>query len=1187
MVVLGAKLALKRASDANLQNLRVRFQAVRGSLPALEALNEELRGLTSDAAIDLQCDVMAAVRALRAGKAPVAPASHAARPSPQSSSGPDRVNLISDILRDAEIEAPDGRPLFRYSVSDERYVQLRERIQNLHRQGLLEQHSHQSAATFVLYASEWFRRDYDGGGYSWESPAPEIIHTLSAEARKSLARDGLAYWGRTPHRTQHGEYRLLSLVLEGGFPTRLLESRERGKIATHLRTLLTRLETFGEAPEDQAIELSRSLGSGLGSYDHAEFHILCAELTTTLLTLKHEAHANAPAGVAASDWLDGARPSWRGDLPIRLVGDGAKRLLDDLLSGRAEPLGGGDARCWRLLVLRGPTWTPCIQLGMDGELRLSRTAVDPNEGRLRVHAAGRLASVLAGELGLLEPPTEVGEGWLCRPRGGRRHRATFPFDSRAEVELRTGEHGKTLIVWPQGEPLRSELLIFADDRGDDALSPPAELIHIGGGSLRTRRRRVYLLAPNNFQVTPLEGGAPIAPIWRGWRTLYQVVQPVHAGTAQDRYRIEVGADGERVEQLSLEGPQLRGAQAEDDNLPIYAGRPNLRTKTGNRFEALRAGQVQWRALIGAQIPHDWYVQPPNGGVGPVEVVWRDPQSKALRDRQRIVIVPEGARIKSRSSADRKVKYELENLDGWNLAVSSDTDIAGEAVTGGLQITFNKRPTRRANLVLNGPKGEAVALTAPAPMARGGFSRADGTLFADRSRVMLDDLRGASAFVSGRERLYLNGSAGRGSKIDFADELSLWSASEDITRLLSASSGLDDVVTLELGRVNGTTLRVGRYAASLSVEDGFVSVTDEAVVDDVEAVRNLEWFSIVRPKSQVIARHSWTERLSRRGETLPTDLEGPGLVLLRQDGRVVGRPTLAIGRARLPVDDLSPLQLAGLVANQQKRIEAIQDALGHLSDQTESAAQDRAYLLDLIAALDGIPPSALDVLKQLSSTPTALATLMATAVDDDQRAAVWRLDRELPFVWALIPVGAWGDAFTSHARRVAQLIAERGVARDAATSIAEGAVARAAEHISDLDPILRMPLSLSGRAAPPPTTPSRLIDSAQDRIRRTADLVDDRNPRRNTEPVDPATVSIFRRANSEVSPHLPDFSRFDPSQWEGLDAACAGAISATGKGQLTPSEILRIRSARAEEPLSFADMYAEALRLLARNAPLSC
>ena len=453
--------------------------------------------------------------------------------------------------------------------------------------------------------------------------------------------------------------------------------------------------------------------------------------------------------------------------------------------------------------------------------------------------------------------------------------------------------------------------------------------------------------------------------------------------------------------------------------------------------------------------------------------------------------------------------------------------------------------------------------------------------------MLDDLRGAAAFVNGRERLFLNSSGGAGSKVAFIDDLALWSISEDIIRLLSASSGLDDVITLELGQINGSTLRVGRYAATLNVEDGYVSVVNELDVDNAEAIRSLEWFSIIRPKTRVIARQTWTERLSRRGETLPDELEGPGLVLLRQDGRVVGRPTLAVGRSQLEKGDLSPLQLAGLLARPAARAEAMVVALQRMVWRTEAAAKDRTYLLELVTALDGIPPSALDVLRFLSRDAGALAILLAAAIDENQRAAVWRLERDLPFMWALVPVEAWATAFSNHAQQLENLVADRGVDRASAAGIALAAMDRAAEGITDLDPILRMPLSFVGKAAPLATAPSALLESAQDRIRRTADLADEQPRRRTIDLIDPASASMFRRHGSEVAPLLPDLSRFDASQWEGLDAACAAAISASGQALPPPNQILRIRAARAEEPLSFADMYAEALRLLAHNKPLSC
>ena len=306
------------ALSKSIENLRARFAAAHGSLPALEALKADLVGLRGEAFVDLLCDVMAEIQALRS------------RRPPPSAAPTDLVGLIMSRAREP------GQPLFRYAVTDDEFAALRERLEYLHRVVALEQPNDLSAATFTLYVSEWFRREYDGAGYSWESPHPDIIRSLSDAARKALARQGLAWWGRRPRRTLHGEMRLLSLALEGGFPTRLLESREHGRIAHHLRDLLTRVEGAGQVDEDRAEQMSSMRGSELGSYDHEEFHALCAELVLAIVRLKAESAANAPAGIAASDWLDGVRPAWRDELPIRLAGEGAKRLLDDLVSARAS-----------------------------------------------------------------------------------------------------------------------------------------------------------------------------------------------------------------------------------------------------------------------------------------------------------------------------------------------------------------------------------------------------------------------------------------------------------------------------------------------------------------------------------------------------------------------------------------------------------------------------------------------------------------------------------------------------------------------------------------------------------------------------------------------------------------------------------------------------------------------------------
>lgn len=174
-------------SAGRLAELSARFAASRSNLDVLQAINDQLRHQTSDAASDLQCDVMAAIQDLRTGRA---------QPNQIQQSRPvvqraEIYSILQSILSDAGTAVPDGRPLHRYRVSDGRFAELRLAMDDLHRLHVLETHNDLSAAIFVLFCAEWFRREYDGGVYAWEKPNPAVINALSQNARKTLAQDGL------------------------------------------------------------------------------------------------------------------------------------------------------------------------------------------------------------------------------------------------------------------------------------------------------------------------------------------------------------------------------------------------------------------------------------------------------------------------------------------------------------------------------------------------------------------------------------------------------------------------------------------------------------------------------------------------------------------------------------------------------------------------------------------------------------------------------------------------------------------------------------------------------------------------------------------------------------------------------------------------------------------------------------
>jgi hypothetical protein len=1167
---------------AALAELRMRFLTGRNDLDALRTLQDELGRHPTALTSGLLQEVASAIRALASGASskssvpfgnPVMPGTRPIASSRSSvSAGNPLATLIDDILARA---AYFNQPLYRYRVTDSEYRDLKKRLDYIHSQGGLQHCNDRSAATFVLFVAEWYRREYDGGGYSWDAPYPV---GLTHDARRELAVRGLKWWGRPLKRSSHSELRLMSLALEGGFPTRLLESRENGRIAQHLSGLLERVEATSNLDISRAAIISHSMGAALGTYDHEEFHALCAELVITIARLKAEAHANAPATVPTTAWLDATRPTWRDDLPIGFVGESIRHLLDELVSAKSARLTQGVPRVTRLLVCRSGEWMPALRLGLSGEIDLPRARFRPADGRIRLRAAGQLASLFAGELGLLEAPTSDDQPWLCRPRGGRDLEAVAPFEVKVEVELQAGASRDT-IVWPGGEPLRSDVLILADEREEVDEASPERLTVIGRGSIRTRKSRVYCMTPLNFDIRPIEGGTSLSPIWSGSGfKLFRVEEPMRVGDGEgDDYRIEVGADGEeRAEQLVIEGTPSKGVETEDVGLVIYSGPPALRTRTRSegRMHLAPPGEIRWRHS-GQTTWHEWPSVPFQ--LGRIEVVWRDPNSRALRDRARFIVLPKQLEIRTRSAGRYRTAIDLDAPAGWQLAATTTSGLTVDRSANGLEVEFRGRPERLISLFIEGPRFTPLPIRVQARLTGCGFFWADGRLL-DERKVIIDDLRGATAFGDGNERIYLTGPERTHSQWDFANELPLWSLSEDVRRLLSGGRELDDRVTIEFGRGGANPLSVGRYSVTMASNPaGLVYVEPAGAPESFDGCR-IEWFSILETRFHVLSERSSFAKLADA-------CVGPGLAVLRKGGRIIGRPTFVQGRA-MPTDlALSELQLASTAADPNRRIEQIASVIDRLCEATPAAARNRDYLKKLIVALGGMPPSALDVLKALGRKPTGLAVLIATATDEASRIAIWALERDLPFLWCTIPLSVWKAAFDLQRNELVRLLSSSGIEPEQASGIAETSARAAAENLSNLDPTLRPPLTYSSLVKPDRGVPPTIFTSAQGRIARV--LVDDRDPRSRADSADPMAVSCFRQGVATIAKALPDFSSFLPMHWEGLDAACACALAAAGLGPLTYQQVVRARSARAEELLSFTDMYAACLSALARGQKLVC
>jgi hypothetical protein len=223
---------------------------------------------------------------------------------------------------------------------------------------------------------------------------------------------------------------------------------------------------------------------------------------------------------------------------------------------------------------------------------------------------------------------------------------------------------------------------------------------------------------------------------------------------------------------------------------------------------------------------------------------------------------------------------------------------------------------------------------------------------------------------------------------------------------------------------------------------------------------------------------------------------------------------------------------------------------------------------LIASLDGVPAATFDALTALPESPRALALLLLAAPDESIQAAVWRLESELPFLWAALPRNAWQSAVDALGSVTIDALRLSGLDEGAAASIAREAVTATVKRVATLDSAVAFALSSCGIVSFDEAVPT-LLDATGGYVRRTWD-------RGELAVGLPRKDSLFRAG--DLQDHLPEWfkERYDLTHLEALDAPLAVAAAAQGVVALSPAQIRRCKAAMIEDPIYFAEGFAAAL-----------
>ena len=239
------------------------------------------------------------------------------------------------LLQRHDLPSPDGRALYEYRLTEEEFHKLEEVLRRFQPDQVLQRTGF--SALFVLYASEWWRRRYDGSGFSWQP----ILRSLGVDSeiwtptqRSQCVKEGLAAW--CLRLREHGGLRFLGTVaVQGGLPLRLL-SEARGGIGRLLSRVL-QLAEGGEVTRTE-IEIKRwieSLRKWLPeSYRQDIIYELLAQMIRVALKLKQEAELSS--GNDAVAVLDRKIPGWKDRFPVTMESDHARMLIEQLVRDAAN-----------------------------------------------------------------------------------------------------------------------------------------------------------------------------------------------------------------------------------------------------------------------------------------------------------------------------------------------------------------------------------------------------------------------------------------------------------------------------------------------------------------------------------------------------------------------------------------------------------------------------------------------------------------------------------------------------------------------------------------------------------------------------------------------------------------------------------------------------------------------------------
>jgi hypothetical protein len=946
----------------------------------------------------------------------------------------------TQFLAARDVSKPDGRSLFEYQISAAEYEKLQGVLRIVHDFFLKKSDKPLSAAMqfhffpeyFVLYAAEWWRRNYDGTGFSW---VPLLASLGAAESawspseRTECVTKGLAAW-KVPLNDTYGMRFIGSIAVQAGLPEKLL-AKSSGKIASILRRILRLALDQHYVDLNGAVrEWVESLAYDLPqTYRKPTVYILLARVITTVLDLKREADLTTAA--TAIQTLDQRIPQWRDRFPLPVNDDAFRDLLASLMREAAffKPV---DREKQDFFILRELRPSPDGAWDLISSCQFSQNPIVIPERVIPEIDRSKLSPVMDMTIVAGKVPHAI----PMRKMANQGYRATsIPWewdgaDAATEHVVRFASPGgqSWSATAPQGDALQDALPWIFSCRESQC-----DFLGQRGGAFVDQE--VFAAIPEEWRMDAET--ASDAGTLRGFgRKIIRLAGPGKLTSPDAVFRLKT-ASAESDEQYEWAGKRLWDIAVRPPLM--FVGEPTLyASRNGVRQDKIPGRNIHFRH------PGQEFSQG-GGSTGIVDAVYKKTDETIFAAK--LCLLPNEARITLLPESASEGFIILEN---WGLAVATSKTPGVEttitcSVDGALRLMCRARNSRAPEWVeldlLWASSTAKARIRLPFPAKGSRLFSSDGNEIASGSLLCSSLLHGLRLQAIKGTKIHSNmamewlGVQGKIEPIDFGDsatrsEIRLIDHKNTVARLFAMEESLDAQIRLNIlqDSQHCASWKFARYNADM--EKG----CDEVILRlEHKQKLSLEELTAIKVMALPLsATGSEPEKLPPiKSEGAHTGIwffnppsREPGLWIIYppDDGASFFRPTCWPIEGEVPAHDR--LTQAILI---QGRMERQEEFAVLVKDLASDYCLSEWQTVDWLAMhLSHLPLVALDVWAAFSRNPAGMAALLfrySGTVKFDRFLS--RYSEEFPFMWETISLAQWHRAMTLLQDQVAREFSDTG------------------------------------------------------------------------------------------------------------------------------------------------------------------